>query len=144
MTLERGNAFTPVASATMIWPWTTSLLGGAAGGTLFFLLNLGSGAIGAGLTAGIIFFSLIGGIGGVISRKSDRRGRRWAATYPFRYATAPALVGGAGYAIVSYATSILSAPIAGLFGAVFSGLFVAAAIWLVVGVIAMVVGNKNA
>jgi len=144
MTLERGNAFTPVASATMIWPWTTSVLGGAAGGALFFLLNLGAGALTSGLTAAVIFFALIGGVGGVMRQKADRRGKRYAATYPFRYATVPAAVGGAGYAIVSYASSILAAPIAGLFGALFGGLLVAAAIWVTVGLIAMVVGNKNA
>ncbi|ADH70677.1 MULTISPECIES: hypothetical protein [Nocardiopsis] len=139
MTLERGNAFTPVASATMIWPWTTSVLGGAAGGALFFLLNLGSGlgAIASGLTAAVVFFSLIGGVGGVMSRKADRRGRRYAATYPFRYAAVPAGIGGAGYALVSIFTGSI---IGGLFG----GLFVAAAIWITVGLIAMVVGNKNA
>lgn len=137
MTLERGNAFTPVASATMIWPWATSVLGGAAGGALFFLLNLGAGALSSGLTAAVIFFALVGGVGGVMSKKADRRGKRYAATYPFRYAAVPAGIGGAGYALVSMFTGSI---IGGLFG----GLFVAAAIWITVGLIAMVVGNKNA
>jgi hypothetical protein len=132
MTLERGNAFTPVASATMIWPWTTSVLGGAAGGALFFLLNLGTGllpAVMSGLGAAVIFFSLVGGVGGVISKKSDRRGRRYAANYPFRYAAVPAVVGGVGYGILSLS--------------LFGGLFAALAIWVTVGLIAMVVGDKK-
>ncbi|MBB6122052.1 hypothetical protein [Nocardiopsis algeriensis] len=132
MTLERGNAFTPVASATMIWPWTTSLLGGAAGGALGFLLSLSSGllpAVMGGLGTAVIFFSLVGGIGGVLSKKSDRRGRRYAASYPFRYAAVPAVVGGVGYALVNLAP--------------FGGLFLGLAIWAIVGVIAMVAGSKN-
>lgn len=137
MTLERGNAFTPVASATMIWPWTTSVLGGAAGGALFFLLNLGAGALSSGLTAAVVFFALVGGVGGVMSKKADRRGKRYASTYPFRYAAVPAGIGGAGYALVSILTG-------SFFGGLFGGLFVAAAIWVTVGLIAMVVGNKNA
>ncbi|GHD31929.1 hypothetical protein [Nocardiopsis kunsanensis] len=136
MTLERGSAFTPVASATMVWPWGLSLLGGAAGGALFFLFNLGAGALASGLGAAVIFFALFGGVGGVVSKKSDRRGRRWAASYPFRYAAVPAVVGGAGYGLVQ----MLSASV---LGGLFGGLFVAAAIWITVGLIATLVGEKK-
>ena len=132
MTLERGNAFTPVASATMIWPWKTSVLGGVAGGALFFLLGLSGGlfsAVLSGLGAAVVFFSLVGGVGGVISKKSDRRGRRYAANYPFRYAAVPAVVGGVGYGVLSLSP--------------FGGLFAALAIWATVGVIAMVLGDKK-
>ncbi|MDE3724480.1 MULTISPECIES: hypothetical protein [Nocardiopsis] len=132
MTLERGNAFTPVASATMIWPWTMSVLGGAAGGALFFLTSLSGGilpAVMSGLGAAVIFFSLIGGVGGVLSKKADRRGRRYAAAYPFRYAAVPAIVGGVGYGILTLSP--------------FTAIFVALAIWATVGVIAMVVGDKK-
>src|SRR5690606_10551275 len=59
MTLERGNAFTPVASATMMWPWGAALGGGAAGGLAFFLLS--SFSVSSGLAAGVFFFTLIGG-----------------------------------------------------------------------------------
>src|SRR5699024_12643989 len=99
MTLERGSAFTHVASATMVWPWGLSLTGGAAGGALFFLMNLSSGlgALPTALGAAVIFFALFGGVGGVVSRNGDRRGRRWATSYPFRYAAVPAGVGGAGH-----------------------------------------------
>ncbi|WP_017610958.1 membrane protein [Nocardiopsis xinjiangensis] len=136
MTLERGSAFTPVASATMVWPWALSLMGGAAGGALFFLFNLGAGALASGLGAAVIFFALFGGVGGVVSKKSDRRGRRWAASYPFRYAAVPGVVGGAGYGLVQ----MLSASV---LGGLFGGLFVAAAIWITVGLIATLVGEKK-
>jgi len=136
MTLERGSAFTPVASATMVWPWGLSLMGGAAGGALFFLFNLGAGALASGLGAAVIFFALFGGVGGVVSKKSDRRGRRWAASYPFRYAAVPGIVGGAGYGLVQ----MLSASV---LGGLFGGLLVAAAIWGTVGLIATLVGEKK-
>ncbi|MBE3001821.1 hypothetical protein IDM40_24445 [Nocardiopsis sp. HNM0947] len=136
MTLERGSAFTPVASATMVWPWGLSIMGGAAGGALFFLLNLGTGALASGIGAAVIFFALFGGVGGVVSKKSDRRGRRWAATYPFRYAAVPGVVGGAGYGLLQMITG-------SILGGLFGGLFVAAAIWITVGLIATLVGEKK-
>lgn len=136
MTLERGSAFTPVASATMVWPWGLSLLGGTAGGALFFLLNLGTGALASGLGAAVIFFALFGGVGGVVSKKSDRRGRRWAASYPFRYSAVPGVIGGAGYGLVQMVGG-------SVLGGLFSGLFVAAAIWITVGLITTLVGEKK-
>lgn len=138
MTLERGNAFTPVASATTVWPWGLSLMGGAAGGALFFLMNLsaGLGALPTALGAAVIFFALFGGVGGVVSKSGDRRGRRWAASYPFRYAAVPAVVGGAGYGLISMVTG-------SLVGGLFLGLLVAGAIWVTVGLIASVVGDKQ-
>ncbi|WP_116247969.1 hypothetical protein [Nocardiopsis sp. FIRDI 009] len=146
MTLERGNAFTPVASATMIWPWGASVAGGSVAAALSFLMNFGLSGIPGAVTTGIFFFALIGGIGGVIRKKGDRRGRRWAATYPFRYATAPALLGGGATAVMSYIASVIGsfAIFSGLFGAVFAGLGVGLVLWVIIGVTAMVVGNKNA
>ncbi|GAB3693764.1 hypothetical protein [Nocardiopsis oceani] len=145
MTLERGNAFTPVASATMIWPWGASIVGGSVAGALSFLTNFGMAGIPGAVTTGIFFFALIGGIGGVLSSKGDRRGRRWAANYPFRYATAPALLGGGGAAVMSYIASVVGsfAIFSGLFTAAFAGLGVGLVLWVIIGVIAMVAGNKS-
>lgn len=137
MTLERGNAYTPVASATVIWPWGTALAAGAVTGIGSFLLNLGGGAISSGLTTGIFFFALVGGVVGVISKRGDRRGRRYAATYPFRYAAVPAVFGGA-------ATAAVTLFAAGLGSAIWGGLFAAALLWVLIGVVTMVAGNKNA
>ncbi|MFV2197951.1 MULTISPECIES: hypothetical protein [unclassified Nocardiopsis] len=145
MTLERGNAFTPVASATMIWPWGASVVGGSVAGALSFLMNFGLAGIPGAVTTGIFFFALIGGVGGVLRKKADRRGRRWAATYPFRYAAAPALLGGGATAIVSYVASVISsfAIFSGLFGALFAGLGAGLVLWVIIGIVAMVAGDKN-
>ncbi|MFE1169977.1 hypothetical protein [Nocardiopsis sp. NPDC058789] len=145
MTLERGNAFTPVASATMIWPWGASVVGGTVAGALSFIANFGLAGIPAAVTTGIFFFALIGGVGGVLSKKGDRRGRRWAATYPFRYASAPAILGGGATAVVSYVVSVITdfAIIGGLFGGLWAGLGVGLALWLIIGVVAMVAGDKK-
>ncbi|WP_017606574.1 hypothetical protein [Nocardiopsis alkaliphila] len=145
MTLERGNAFTPVASATMIWPWGASVVGGSVAAALSFLMNFGLAGIPGAVTTGIFFFALIGGIGGVLSKKGDRRGRRWAASYPFRYAAAPAMFAGGATAIISYIGSVIGsfAIFSGLFGAAFAGLGVGLVLWLIIGVVAAVAGGKN-
>ncbi|GAA3730038.1 hypothetical protein HDA32_006026 [Spinactinospora alkalitolerans] len=145
MTLERGNAFTPVASATMIWPWGTATAAGAVTGAAHFLLNLSAFPVGGALTTAIFFFSLVGGGVALLGSKGDRRARRYAGQYPWRFAAGPALLGGAGTAVVSYIGAVLSgAVISGLFGAAFAGLGVAAVIWVILGIIGMVAGNKSA
>ncbi|MFC4564053.1 hypothetical protein ACFO4E_19500 [Nocardiopsis mangrovi] len=143
MTLERGNAFTPVASATMIWPWGTALAAGAVSGVASFLLT--GLSLSSGLTTAIFFFSLVGGAVAILGSKGDRRARRYAGQYPWRFAAAPALLGGGATAVVSYAMMLLAgAPIAGLFGAAWVGLGSAAVIWVILGIIGMVAGNKSA
>ncbi|MDA8370145.1 MAG: hypothetical protein M0026_09770 [Nocardiopsaceae bacterium] len=148
MALERGNAFTPVASATMIWPWGTAMAAGAVTGIGSFLLNLSPsvlGALSSGLTTGIFFFALVGGAVALLGGKGDRRARRYAGQYPWRFAAAPAVVGGAGTAVVSYIGYVFAgALISGLFGAAFAGLGAAALIWVILGIIGMVAGNKSA
>lgn len=137
MTLERGNAFTPVASATMIWPWGWALGAGATTGAISFLLNLGSGAIGSGLTTGIFFFALVGGAVALIGSKGDRRARRWAGQYPWKFAGAPAVAGGVGVALVTLLTG------GGLFGGIFAGLGTVALLWIILGLIGTVAGGGN-
>ncbi|WP_067964433.1 hypothetical protein [Nocardiopsis trehalosi] len=143
MTLERGNAFTPVASATMIWPWGTALAAGAVSGVASFLLT--GLSLSSGLTTAIFFFALVGGGVALLGSKGDRRARRYAGQYPWRFAAAPAAVGGAGTAVVTYAGMLLAgAPIAGLLAAAWAGLGTAALIWVILGIIGMVAGNKSA
>ncbi|WP_017626387.1 hypothetical protein [Nocardiopsis chromatogenes] len=134
MTLERGNAFTPVASATMIWPWGWALGAGAATGAVSFLLNM---SIGSGLTTGIFFFALVGGAVALIGSKGDRRARRWAGQYPWKFAGAPALAGGIGVALVTLLTG------GGLIGGVFAGLGTVALLWVILGLIGTVAGGGN-
>ncbi|GLU49827.1 hypothetical protein [Nocardiopsis ansamitocini] len=144
MTLERGNAFTPVASATMIWPWGTAMVAGTVTGAAYFLLNLGAFPIGGALTTAIFFFSLVGGGVALMGSKGDRRARRYAGQYPWRFAAAPAMLGGAGTALVSFIMSVLGGSlIGGLFGALAAGIGTAAVIWVILGIIGMVAGNKN-
>ncbi|CAM3655122.1 hypothetical protein GCM10009799_47680 [Nocardiopsis rhodophaea] len=142
MTLERGNAFTPVASATMIWPWGTAAAAGAVTGVGSFLLNT---SLSAGLTTGIFFFALVGGAVALLGSKGDRRARRYAGAYPWRFASAPALLGGGGVAVVTYAMAIITsgASISDLFTAFFVGLSTAAVLWVILGIIAMVAGNRS-
>ncbi|MFW5415489.1 hypothetical protein J0910_02350 [Nocardiopsis sp. CNT-189] len=135
MTLERGNAFTPVASATMMWPWGTALGGGAVGGIAFFLLN--SFSVSSGLAAGVFFFTLIGGAVALLGKKGDRRAKRWAAQYPWKFAGAPALAGALGVAAVALVFG------GGLFGAIGSGLLTAAVLWVILGVIGTVAGGRS-
>ncbi|TDQ55484.1 hypothetical protein [Actinorugispora endophytica] len=147
MTLERGNAFTPVASATMIWPWGTSVAAGAVAGAASLLLNLGNGPLSmlsSGATTAIFFFAMVGGGVAILGGKGDRRARRYAGQYPWRFAAAPAMVGGAGTALVSFVLSALGGSlIGGLFGAIAAGIGTAAVIWVILGIMGMVAGNKR-
>ncbi|MFC7326154.1 hypothetical protein [Marinactinospora rubrisoli] len=147
MTLERGNAFTPVASATMIWPWGTATAAGAVLGAVDFLfsLNQGLGAIPSALGTAIIAFALVGGGVALLGKKGDRRARRYAGQYPWRFAMVPAAVGGAGSALLSFIAAALGGSfVLGLFGAIMSGVASAALIWVILGIIGMVAGNKSA
>ncbi|RCV48887.1 hypothetical protein [Marinitenerispora sediminis] len=147
MTLERGNAFTPVASATMIWPWGTATAAGAVLGAVDFLfsLNQGLGAIPDALGTAILAFALVGGGVALLGRKGDRRARRYAGQYPWRFAMVPAALGGAGSALLTFIGGVLGGSLVGaLFGAVLSGVAAAAVIWVILGIIGMVAGNKSA
>src|SRR5690606_41930222 len=85
------------------------ICGGAAGGLAFFLLS--SFSVSSGLAAGVFFFTLIGGAVALLGKKGDRRAKRWAAQYPWKFAGAPALLGALGVAAVSLVFSGLGAAI---------------------------------
>ncbi|GAB3494273.1 hypothetical protein [Nocardiopsis coralliicola] len=134
MTLERGNAFTPVASATMLWPWGWATGAGVATGALSLL---GNGlALSSGLTTGIFFFALVGGAVALLSSKGDRRARRWASQYPWKFAGPPALLAGLGVGVVTIFSG-------GLFAGIGLGLITAAVLWVILGVIGTVAGGRN-
>ncbi|GAA3738740.1 hypothetical protein [Salinactinospora qingdaonensis] len=136
MTLERGNAFTPVASATMIWPTGIATGAGAVAGALSFLMSLGDLSIAGPLTTAIFFFSLVGGAVALLGKKGDPRARRWAYQYPWRFAGPPAVLAGVGVAVVTLFAG-------GPFAAIFAGLSSAAVLWVILGIIGMVAGNKS-
>ncbi|MDS1269663.1 hypothetical protein RIF23_05085 [Lipingzhangella sp. LS1_29] len=149
MTLERGNSgMSPaVASATMNWPWGVALLSGGVTGAISLLTSLSDGVLGAisqGTMTGIFFFALAGGAWMFLSGKGDRRARRYAGNHPWQVAAVPAGLGGAGVALVTYISAALGgALISGLFGALAYGVGVGAVLWLLLGIIAVVAGNKS-
>ncbi|MBB4935582.1 hypothetical protein F4561_006476 [Lipingzhangella halophila] len=136
MTLERGNSMMPVHAAMMMWP--TSIATGAAvvGGGLSFLLSLPAITIAGPLGWAIFFFAIAGGGGALLGSKGDRRARRWAGQYPWRWASGPAVLAGLGIGIVSI--------FGGGLGGIFVGLGAGAVIWFILGLIASIAGNKSA
>lgn len=149
MALERSNAgMSPaVASATMNWPWGTALVAGAGTGALNFLLNLQPNVLAVlpgALTTGIFFFALVGGAVMFLGKKGDRRARRYAGAHPWAVAAVPAALGGGGAAIISFIGFALTGSIiGGFFGALGTGLGLGALLWVILGVIAMVAGNRS-
>ncbi|GAA4954680.1 hypothetical protein GCM10023224_45140 [Streptomonospora halophila] len=136
MTLERGNSLMPVHAATLMWPTGIATGAGVVAGGLSFLTALPAITIAGPIGTAIFFFALVGGGVALLGSKGDRRARRWAGQYPWRFAAGPAALAGVGVA----ATSLLSA---GFFGAIFAGLGAAAVIWVILGIVGMVAGNKS-
>lgn len=148
MTLERGNSgLSPaVASATMNWPWGWAAGAGAAAGAVNLVLNLPNvlAALPGAAQVGVFFFALVGGTVMFLGNKGDRRARRYTGKHPWQVALVPAGLGGAGIAVVSFIASALTGSIiGGFFGAIAAGIGVGALLWLILGVIAMVAGNKS-
>lgn len=149
MTLERGNSgMSPaVASVGMNWPWGWAVGGGAAAGAINLLLNLSPNVLAAipgAVGVGVFFFALVGGARMFLSRKGDRRARRYIANNPWQAAMVPAGLGAAGIALMTFIGSALSgALVGGLFLAILSGVSGGAVLWLILGVIAMVAGNRE-
>ncbi|KIH98997.1 membrane protein [Streptomonospora alba] len=135
MTLERGNSFMPVHAATLMWPTGIATGAGLVAGGLSFLAEPG---ITGPIATAIFFFALVGGGVALLGGKGDRRARRWAGQYPWRFAGGPAVLAGLGTALMT----LLGA--GGFFGAIFAGLASAAVIWVILGIVGMVAGNKSA
>ncbi|MDA0564651.1 hypothetical protein LG943_09965 [Streptomonospora sp. S1-112] len=137
MTLERGNSLMPVHAATLMWPTGIATGAGAVAGALSFLLALPAVTIAGPIGTAIFWFALVGGGVALLGGKGDRRARRWAGQYPWRFAGGPAVLAGVGITLASLFSM-------GFFGAVFAGVASAAVIWVVLGIIGMVAGNKAA
>ncbi|WP_046469195.1 hypothetical protein [Allosalinactinospora lopnorensis] len=136
MTLERGNPMMPVHAATMMWPTGVATGAGAVAGGLSFLLSLPAITIAGPLGWAIFWFALAGGGVALLGGKGDRRARRWAGQYPWRWASGPAVLAGLGIGVVQLFG-------AGILGGIFIGLAAGAVIWVILGLIASVAGNKN-
>jgi len=137
MTLERGNSLMPVHAATLMWPTGIATGAGVVAGGLSFLLALPAITIAGPIGTAIFWFALAGGGVALLGSKGDRRARRWAGQYPWRFGAGPAALAGIGIAVTGLLTG-------SFIGAIFSGLAAGAVIWVILGIIGMVAGNKSA
>jgi hypothetical protein len=136
-----------VASATL-GPWRPAAVVGALGGGVSLALHLVDGHFGLGILAGavsvaaLLFYS-VGGSGAVLGYGSsgaqrDRRIRRWAKAHPWRVAAVPAtLMFFSDLVIRQVLTS------EGFFGSVWTGLWHAAVVASVVGVVGTVAAARQ-
>ncbi|RNL83317.1 hypothetical protein [Halostreptopolyspora alba] len=138
MTLERGNSMMPVHAAMMMWPTSVATGAGVVAGGLTFLSALLSGSIAIASPIGwaIFAFAVGGGAAALLGSKGDRRARRWAGKYPWRWASGPAVLAGLGIGVVQIFGM-------GFFGGIVAGVATGAVIWVILGLIASIAGNKN-
>lgn len=132
-----------VASATL-GPWKTAGVTGVIGGaaalgvdvvTMHWSTSLLAGPVGIAL----FLFFLVGGVGSVAGRDGgDRRLRRWAGEHPWQVALAPA---GAFFVTDALTHFFLSS--ASLAGALWTGIWQAAILAAVVGVVGSVAGARR-
>ncbi|MQA95835.1 MAG: hypothetical protein GEV11_14700 [Streptosporangiales bacterium] len=135
MTLESGNASTPVAAATLLWHWPAALAGGLIGSLLWLVTINGPAEI---VAAGVAALCIAGTGAGLLRPPSGEqvRARKWAAAFPWRFALAPAA--GAG-AIVWLAQAVLGG---GIFIGMFDALGWALVVFLVVGVAGVLLRDR--
>ena len=138
----RESSSLAVASTTL-GPWRTAGAVGLVGGgaalavdliTLHWSLSVLAGPAGIAL----FLFFLVGGIGSVVGRKGDRRLRRWAAEHPWETALVPA----AGLAVTNTLTQFFLSS-SGVFASIFTGLWHAAVLGVVIGVVGSVTASRR-
>ena len=138
----RESSSLAVASTTL-GPWRTAGAVGLVGGgaalavdliTLHWSLSVLAGPAGIAL----FLFFLVGGVGSVVSRKGDRRLRRWAAEHPWETALVPA----AGLAVTNTLTQFFLSS-SGVFASIFTGLWHAAVLGVVIGVVGSVTASRR-
>jgi hypothetical protein len=131
-----------VASSTL-GPWRTAGAVGVVGGgaalavdliTLHWSLSVLAGPAGIAL----FLFFLVGGVGSVVASKGDRRLRRWAADHPWQTAMAPA----AGLWVTNTITEFFLSS-SGVFASIFTGLWHAAVLGAVIGVVGSVTAARR-
>ncbi|MGA5704582.1 hypothetical protein [Peterkaempfera bronchialis] len=132
-----------VASATL-GPWRTAAAVGTLGGAAALGIDVVTGHWSLSILAGpvslaLFLFFLIGGVGSVLGRSGgDHRLRRWAARHPWRVAAVPA---GMLLVLDVVARTLLSTE--SVFASVWDGIWRAALLALVVGVIGSVTRSRN-
>ncbi len=130
-------------ASTTLGPWRTAGAVGLVGGgaalavdliTLHWSLSVLAGPAGIAL----FLFFLVGGVGSVVSRKGDRRLRRWAAEHPWETALVPAV----GLAVTNTLTQFFLSG-SGVFASIFTGLWHAAVLGVVIGVVGSVTASRR-
>ncbi|QMU72971.1 hypothetical protein [Streptacidiphilus sp. P02-A3a] len=130
-------------ASTTLGPWRTAGAVGVVGGgaalavdliTLHWSLSVLAGPAGIAL----FLFFLVGGVGSVVGRKGDRRLRRWAAEHPWETALVPAV----GLAVTNTLTQFFLSG-SGVFASIFTGLWHAAVLGVVIGVVGSVTASRR-
>ncbi|MEY9962094.1 hypothetical protein ABIA33_000115 [Streptacidiphilus sp. MAP12-16] len=132
-----------VASATL-GPWRTAgavgVVGGAAAlGVDLITLHWSLGILAGPASIALFLFFLVGGVGSVVGRRGgERRLRRWAAEHPWQTALAPA----GALAVTNTITQFLLSS-DGVFASILTGLWHAAILGVVIGVVGAVAGARR-
>lgn len=134
-----------VASATL-GPWRSAAAVGVVGGGLSLALNTFSGEFGLGVLAGslsvaMMLFFLVGGAGAALGRGasgSNRRIKAWAADHPWQVAAVPASL-----MLVSDVVMRQILASESFFYSMWDGIWRAAIVAAVVGVVGSVAGSKK-
>jgi hypothetical protein len=130
-------------ASTTLGPWRTAGAVGLVGGgaalavdliTLHWSLSVLAGPAGIAL----FLFFLVGGVGSVVGKKGDRRLRRWAAEHPWQTAMVPA----AGLWVTNTITQLFLGG-SGIFASIFTGLWHAAVLGAVIGVVGSVTAARR-
>ena len=130
-------------AATTHGPWRTAGAVGIVGGgaalavdliTLHWSLSVLAGPAGIAL----FLFFLDGGVGSVVGKKGDRRLRRWASEHPWQTAAVPA----AGLWVTNTITQLFLGG-SGIFASIFTGLWHAAVLGAVIGVVGSVTAARR-
>ncbi|WP_370067455.1 hypothetical protein [Streptacidiphilus sp. MAP5-3] len=140
---RRESSTLAVASASR-GPWKTAAAVGVVGAgaavavdliTLHWSLSILAGPA----SIGLFLFFLVGGAGAALTKRGgDHRIRRWAAEHPWEAALAPA-----GALWVTNAVTEFVFSSAGILSSILTGLWHAAILYAIVGVVSSVAGARR-
>ncbi|MFC1418323.1 hypothetical protein [Streptacidiphilus cavernicola] len=139
---SRESSTLAVASASH-GPWRTAgvvgvIGGGATLGIELITLNWGLGMLASPVSVGLFLLFLVGGAGSMVSKKGERRLRRWAAEHPWQTAAVPAV----GLLVTNTVTQFLLSG-DGVFLSFFTALWHAAILGAIVGVVGSVASSRR-
>jgi hypothetical protein len=139
---SRESSQLAVASATH-GPWRSAGAIGIVGGGAALGIDLITGHWSLSMLAGpasiaLVLFFLIGGVGAVVSKGSERRLRRWTQEHPWQTAAVPAV----GLAVTNTLTQFFLSS-SGVFASIFTGLWHAAIVGAIIGVVGSVAATRR-